>query len=255
MNERSVEAQVHTRMDDLRGRCAVISGGTSGIGRATALLLASYGARVLVFGRHPEAVDDTVQAIERNGGDSIGLVADQSRADDLRRVFAEADRVFPALDILINNAAISAGSILDKSEEQWRYAVECNLIGYLACTQHAIQRMRPRRHGHIINIGSMSAQVREKGSSVYVATKAAIQGFSEALRKEVNELGIKVTLIEPGRVDTDIFTMPEVERLQRLEEGKLLKPQDVAVSVHYCLTQPDRCDVVSLQLRPHAQEI
>lgn len=107
----------------------------------------------------------------------------------------------------------------------------------------------------IVNIGSMSADVREKNSSVYVATKSGIQGFSEALRKEVNSLGIKVTLIEPGAVGTDMQPQPPEEQRQLEANMEMLKAEDIAACVLYTLTQPKRCDMVNIQIRPHLQII
>jgi NADP-dependent 3-hydroxy acid dehydrogenase YdfG len=160
------------------------------------------------------------------------------------------------LDILINNAALGYNSVMEGSYGDWQYIVNTNLLGYMAMAHEAIERMKARREGHIVNIGSMSADVREKDSSVYVATKSGIQGFSEALRKEVNPLGIKVTLIEPGAVGTDMQSQysPEEQR-QREAELKMLKAEDIAACILYTITQPKRCDVVSLQIRPHLQSI
>ena len=101
----------------------------------------------------------------------------------------------------------------------------------------------------------MSADVREKGSSVYVATKAGIQGFSETLRKEVNPLGVKVTLIEPGAVGTDMQPSTPDEQREKTKELEMLKAEDIAQCVLYVLTQPKRCDVVEVKIRPHLQLI
>jgi NADP-dependent 3-hydroxy acid dehydrogenase YdfG len=126
----------------------------------------------------------------------------------------------------------------------------------MAMSHEAVERMKANGWGHIVNIGSMSADVREKDSSVYVATKSGIQGFSEALRKEVNPLGIKVTLIEPGAVGTDMQSeySPKEQRKQ-IEKMEMLRAEDIAACVLYTITQPKRCDVVSLQIRPHLQSI
>jgi NADP-dependent 3-hydroxy acid dehydrogenase YdfG len=105
--------------------------------------------------------------------------------------------------------------------------------------------------GHIVNIGSMSANEREKRSLLYVATKSAITGFSEALRKEVNPLGIKVTLIELGAVGTDMQSeYSPAEQRQRIEEMKMLHAEDIAACVLYTITQPKRCDVITLRSAP-----
>jgi NADP-dependent 3-hydroxy acid dehydrogenase YdfG len=125
------------------------------------------------------------------------------------------------------------------------------------CCKQAIERMKAKGEGHIVNIGSMSDTVREEGSDVYVATKSAINGFSEALRKQINEQGIKVSLIEPGLVGTDMTVeqVPAEEQEEKIEKMEMLRAEDIAECVHYTLIQPKRCDVVQVQIRPHKQPI
>jgi NADP-dependent 3-hydroxy acid dehydrogenase YdfG len=244
-------------VEEVAGKAVVITGGTTGIGRATALLLASRGARVLIFGRHQPELNDAMEDLRSTGGEVHGITADTSSVDDIKRVFEEADRALGGVDILINSAALAAEGAMDGDYIDWQYVVSTNLLGYIGCVQEGVKRMRTRGGGHIVNIGSMSADVREPGSSVYVATKSGIQGFSEALRKEINKEGIKVTLIEPGLVGTDMTEekTPVEEQPREQEALKMLKAEDIAACVHYCLTQPKRCDVVAVQIRPHLQEI
>lgn len=239
----------------VEGKTVVVSGGTTGIGRATARLLAARGARVLIFGRHQRELGEALDDIRSSGGEAHGLTADQARLEDVQRVFAEADRVLGELDILINNAAVSPESLLEGEPEELRYAIETNLLGPIACTREAAHRMQRRGQGHIVTIGSMSADLREEENSVYVATKAALQGFSESLRKTLNPGGIKVTLIEPGKVATDMVEMSREEKEKKEEELEMLRPEDIAECVHFCLIQPRRCDVVVVQIRPHLQTI
>jgi NAD(P)-dependent dehydrogenase (short-subunit alcohol dehydrogenase family) len=233
----------------------LITGGTTGIGRATALLLAAKGAHVLIFGRHENELNDTMRDLREAGRNVHGMTADASRIEDVRRVFKECDARLGRIDVLINNAALPAEGLASMKYEDWEYVVRSNLIGFMACAQEAIQRMKPRKSGHLIHVGSMSADVREKDSSVYVATKSAIQGFTEALRKEVNELGIKVSLIEPGSVGTDMQEETPAEQREKEGRGEMLTAEDIARCVEYCLVQPPRCDVVVVQIRPHLQPI
>ncbi|HEX8608967.1 MAG TPA: SDR family NAD(P)-dependent oxidoreductase, partial [Pedobacter sp.] len=128
-------------------------------------------------------------------------------------------------------------------------------MAYLACTHYAVKRMEAAGKGHVLNIGSMSADVREEGSSVYVATKAGIQGFSEALRKEVNPKNIKVTLIEPGAVDTDMQPGSKADKDEQLDSLEMMPAEDIAMAVVFCLAQHERCDVVGMQIKPHMQLI
>ncbi len=241
----------------ISNKTVLITGGTTGIGRATAFLLAAQGARVMIFGRHEKELHDALKDIQLADSENkvFGLTADVSNPDDIRRVFQQVDEKFKGLDILVNNAALAYESIMEGGYSDWQYIVNTNLLGYMACAHEAAERMKPNGRGHIVNIGSMSADRREKGSSVYVATKAGIQGFSEALRKEVNPMGIKVTLIEPGLVGTDMQDESPEEQRKLEEKMEMLKAEDIAACVLYALTQPRRCDVVVVQIRPHLQSI
>ncbi len=249
------QSTVHTAVESLADKRIVLTGGTTGIGRSIARLLSASGARIFTYGRHQEQLDEVLTQIRDAGGQADGVIADSANADDIQRVFQQADETLGGLDILINCAAIKAEGIGDMPDEEWRYVIQTNLMGYLAATKEALNRMQPHGRGHIVLIGSMSADVREEGSSVYVATKSAIQGFAESLRKEVNPKGIKVSLIEPGAAGSDMQpTSPDEER-EAQEKGEMLKAEDVAVSVQYVLTQPQRCEVVRVQIRPHMQAI
>ncbi len=185
----------------------------------------------------------------------FGLTADTTKPEDIQRVFEEADRKLGGVDILINNAAEAAQSILDTDYAEWQYVVQANVLGYMACARHAIDRMKEKGSGHIVNIGSLSAKLRNEGADVYVATKAAIEAFSEALRKQVNPQGIKISLIEPGKVGADFPNSTPQEQPAQEAAGEMLLAEDIAAAVHFCLTQPARCDVISVQIRPHKQAI
>ena len=242
--------------ETMAGRRALITGGTTGIGRATALLLAAQGADVLFFGHQQQHLEDAMADIAKTAkGKVFGYVADASKEEEIARMFREVDDKLGGLDILVNNAAIGYSNVTNGSYKDWQYVLDTNLLSYLAFTAGAIERMKQAGRGHIINIGSMSAGLREATGSVYVATKAGIQAFSEALRKDVNKDGIKVTLVEPGLVDTDMQKKTTAEKLQKVEDLEMLTAGDIAVAVLYALSQPKRCDVVELKVRPHLQLI
>jgi NADP-dependent 3-hydroxy acid dehydrogenase YdfG len=240
---------------DVAGKGIVVTGGTTGIGRAAALLLASHGARILVFGRHQAELNDALQDLQKVSDDVHGLTADVTNPEDIERVFTEAERKLDSIDVLVNNAALAADSVVEGDYNEMQYVVNTNLLGYMACAHAAIEPMKKQGFGHIVNVGSMSADVREEGSSVYVATKAGIQGFSGALRKEVNKYGIKVTLIEPGAVGTDMQPESPAQQRDKQDSEEMLKAEDIAAAIHYCLIQPKRCDVIVMQIRPHMQLI
>jgi NADP-dependent 3-hydroxy acid dehydrogenase YdfG len=238
----------------LKGKAVVVTGGTTGIGRATARLLCEQGAKVMIFGRHEPELKEALEEIKPAAGEIHGLAADVSRDEDIRRVFEEADRRIGGVDVLINNAALGGKSVTKGDFQDWRYVLDTNVLGYIACARYAIDRMRGR-DGHIVNVGSMSADQREPGGDIYAATKAAIQAFSESLRKQINREGIRVTLVEPGAVATPMQGKSAEEQQRKIEAMEMLEPEDIAWCIHYCLIQPRRCDVVMVQVRPLMQLI
>lgn len=236
----------------LAGKRVVITGGSTGIGREITILLASLGAKCLICGRNQEQLDEAVAAASPIN--CFGIVTDLSREEDIELLFDAVDSKLGGIDILVNSVALAYGSITEGHYQDWNYVVQSNLLAYMACCHHAASRME-QGGGHIVNIGSMSADVREVGSSLYVATKSGIQGFSEALRKELNPKGIKVTLIEPGATDTDLQDGTAEQKQKQVNDLEMLKAEDVALAVAFAIAQPERCDVVNIQLRPHLQLI
>ena len=236
------ERDAHTELPDLRGRRAVITGGTTGIGRAIAVLLASHGVRVFVCGRTPEHLDDALQRIAEVGyGD--GINADLSIAEDVDRFFEAAAAYLGGIDIAVINAAIPASALAENGESETRYQLETDLTAYLVCAQEAARRMDAG--SDIIFIGSMSAVSKSAGSSVYVAAKAGIQGFTAAFRKELAGDDIKVGLIEPGFTGADFHypEFPPAKQRELIHADKMLRAEDIAVAAHFMLTQPRRAAV------------
>ena len=237
------------------GKSAVITGGSTGIGRALAILLGARGTRVMICGRHRTELDDALSDLKERGIDANGIVADVSRPSEVETLFEMADDWMGPLDLLVNNAGLSAADAASTDIETINYVVSTNLLGTMYCTHHALERMRRRRSGTIVNVGSMSADIHEQGSSVYVATKSGMQGFSVALRKEVSQDGIRVVLVEPGSAGTDMNeNSPEK---QREEEAKaaMMKAEDVALVILGALSMPPRADVVEIAVRPARQAI
>lgn len=236
------------------GKNVLLTGASTGIGRATAILISRMGGNILMAGRTEEHLQEALRDVEKTAqGKVSGILADLDTEEGVKKLFEEADSRLGKLDILINNAGLPYGNLLEGDYKEWQEVVNTNLLSYIACSAEAIKRMN--ENGHIVNIGSMSADVRESPGSLYTATKAGIQAFSESLRKQVNKQGIKVTLIEPGAVDTDMQEESAETKKQKIKSAEMLTSDDIAQSILFCLSQPKRCDIVLLQIRPHRQFI
>ncbi|MGL3821899.1 SDR family oxidoreductase [Sphingopyxis sp. R3-92] len=236
------EADAHTEAPDIKGRRAIVTGGTTGIGRAIAVLLASCGVKVFICGRTPEHLDDALQRIGEVG-EGDGLNVDLSVQEDIDRFFEAATDYLGEIDIAVINAAIPAEALADAGETEARYQLETDFIAYLICAQEAARRMSAG--SDIIMIGSMSAVSRGPGGSIYVAAKTGIQGFVQSFRKEVAEQDIKVGLIEPGFTGAD-FQYPEFppgKQKELIAKHQMLRAEDIAVAAHYMLVQPRRTAV------------
>lgn len=236
------ESDAHTEAPDLKGRRAVITGGTTGIGRAIAVLLASEGVKVFICGRTPEHLADALQRISEVG-EGDGIAVDLSIAEDVDRFFETAEAFLGGIDIAVINAAVPAAALADAGESEARYQLETDFTAYLICAQEAARRMDAG--SDIIFIGSMSAVSQKAGSSIYIAAKAGIEGFAASFRKELADQDIKVGLIEPGFTGAD-FQYPEFppeKQKELIGKDKMLRAEDIAVAAHYMLVQPRRTAV------------
>jgi NAD(P)-dependent dehydrogenase (short-subunit alcohol dehydrogenase family) len=246
-------ADAHTAQPSLKGKRVVVTGGTTGIGRAIAILLASEGAKVFVCGRTPEHLDDALARI-REVGEGDGIATDLADPDNVRDLFQAATARMGGLDIAVINAAVPAEGLTGMSEPELRYAIAIDFTAYLLSAHAAVDALGGS--GDIILMGSMSAHVLGPGSTVYAGIKAGIAGFSEALRRELGPKGIKVGLVEPGKTGAD-FQLPDIpveEQRKMIGEDKMLRAEDIAVAVRFMLTQPSRTVIQQLTVVPRVQD-
>jgi NADP-dependent 3-hydroxy acid dehydrogenase YdfG len=245
-------SDAHTARQALAGRKAIITGGTTGIGRAIAVLLASEGVEVFVCGRTPDHLDDALARI-REVGRGDGMAVDLADPEALKRFFAAAKDKLGGPDIVVINAAVPAKSLSKMTADEVGYAVAVDFTAYLLAASAAETMLVDK--GDIVLIGSMAAHVLGPGSTVYAGIKAGIAGFAEALRRELGPKGIKVALVEPGKTGAD-FQYPDIpaeKQREMIHEETMLRAEDIAVGVHYLLTQPRRAVVQQLTIAPRAQ--
>jgi NADP-dependent 3-hydroxy acid dehydrogenase YdfG len=246
-------ADAHTRMPSLKGRKAVITGGTTGIGRAIGVLLASEGVEIFTCGRDEQHLKDGLERINQVGkGDGIALDLAERGAVD--RFFTEAEEALGSYDIAIINAAIPADGVTEESEADARYAIATDFTAYVMSAWKAADQMKD--HGDIVLTGSTSAHALGPHSTIYSGIKLGIAGFGEALAKELGPKGIKVGFVEPGATGAD-FQLPAIpveKQREMIEAGKMLRAEDIAVAVHFMLTQPKRAVVQQLTMVPRIRE-
>jgi len=244
----------------LDGRRIAITGASSGIGEATALLMAREGAAVALGARREDRLEDLRSRIEGDGGTAVSLAADVADEESAHRFVRGAHEALGGLDGLINNAGLMLlGPVEGTDAEQWRQMVDVNLLGLLYCTQVAIPLLRDGGGGDIVNISSVAGRVANPGSAVYNLTKWGVVGFSEALRKEVAHSGIRVAVIEPGFVDTELQGHNEVpavrEAIEKMREdlGEVMTADDIARAIVYTVSQPHRVAINEILVRPRTQ--
>jgi NADP-dependent 3-hydroxy acid dehydrogenase YdfG len=248
----------------LEGTVALVTGPASGIGHAAALELAREGAAVALVGRREDRLAALAAEISAAGGKALALPTDVT---DVQAVADAVDRTVQGLgrlDTLVNNAGLMLlGPTPGANLDDWRRMVDVNLTGLMHVTHAAIPHLLkaaadgPRQVADIVNISSLNGRNAFAMSAVYSATKFAVNGFSEALRQELTRQHVRVAVVEPGSVDTELRTHNS-EQIQKLIAAGLgdierLQPQDIADAIGYIVTRPRHVTVNELLVRPTEQ--
>ncbi len=243
---------------DLSGRVVAVTGASSGIGEATALACARAGAAVALAARRVDRIEQLADRIRSEGGTAIAVQTDvgeeEQAGEFIRRTGAELGR----LDALVNNAGVMLlGPIPGAPTEEWRRMIHANVFGVLYCTHAALPLMLEQGSGHIVNVSSVAGRFARPGSGVYNLTKFGVGAFSEALRQEVAEQGIRVTLVEPGMVATELggHNRPEVIEAMRamFKDIEPLRAEDIADGILYAIGSPENVAINELLIRPSRQ--
>ncbi|MFL5839209.1 MAG: SDR family NAD(P)-dependent oxidoreductase [Thermoleophilaceae bacterium] len=241
-------------------RVAVVTGASSGIGEATAVALAHDGYAVALAARRADRIDELAQRIAADGGRALAVPTDVADADSARALIERAKSELGSVDVLVNNAGVMLlGPVLGANLEHWQRMVHVNVLGLMYCTHAALPIMQEQDGGHVVNVSSVAGRTAAAGAAAYNATKWAVGAFSEAMRQEVLNFDVRVTVIEPGFVETELQGHNEnpavVETLEknRAQIGQVLTSDDIANAIVYAVNQPQHVSVNEVLVRPTRQ--
>ncbi|GAB3970304.1 SDR family NAD(P)-dependent oxidoreductase [Actinoallomurus acanthiterrae] len=251
-------------MTRLEGTVALVTGASSGIGHATALELAREGASVALVGRREDRLTDLAAEISTAGGRALVVPADITDAQAAAQAVERTVEGLGRLDTLVNNAGLMLlGPAPGADLGDWRRMIDINLMGLMYTAHAAIPHLakaaaqEPRQVADIVNVGSLSGRNAYAMQAVYSATKFGVGAFSEALRQELTRQHVRVSVVEPGSVDTELRTHnPDVVQQQiaaALGDIERLQSQDVADTIAFIVTRPRHVAVAELLVRPTEQ--
>jgi NADP-dependent 3-hydroxy acid dehydrogenase YdfG len=243
----------------------MVTGASSGIGAATARALAARGAAVALVARRADRLESLGGEIADAGGTALPIEADVSEREQAESAVARAVEELGRLDVLVNNAGVMLlGPIVDAPVEEWERMIEVNLLGLMYTARAALPHLLeaaerdPRRVADVVNISSVAGRIARKGSGVYNSTKFGVGAFSESLRQEVTRRHVRVSLVEPGAVATELqsHNRSEVKEQieKRFEEMEILQAEDIADAIAYVVTRPRHVAINEILVRPTEQE-
>jgi NADP-dependent 3-hydroxy acid dehydrogenase YdfG len=245
----------------MQGRVALVTGASSGAGRAIAASLAAAGASVVLVARRRDRLDALAADILAAGGTAHAVTADLADAAQAAAAVEAAVTRFGRLDVLVNDAGVMLNGPLEEIRlGDLERMIATNVTGLVAACHAAVPRMLAQGGGDIVNISSIAARLANASSATYSATKAAVTTFSEALRKEVTRRGVRVSVIEPGLIDTELGDhVPHAASRERFEKMRRswtpLRPEDLASAVLWIVTQPRHVAINAVVIRPTEQEL
>lgn len=234
----------------LADKTAIVTGGGSGIGKAIAVALAAEGCRVAIAGRTEARLRETAEGIQKSGGNCLPVTADVTDEKQVAKLFQTVSGEFGRLDLLVNNAGITAGGPIDQMQyETWRRVLSVNLDGVFLCTREAFRIMKAQGGGRIINIGSVSTAVPRPDAAPYSASKNAVWGLTKSVSIDGRPFGISCGQLNPGNI--------RIERFEpAFQPGEtMIRPQDIAQAAVYMASLPPDAFVLSMTVMPTKQKL
>jgi 3-oxoacyl-[acyl-carrier protein] reductase len=233
----------------LKGQVALITGASSGIGRATAIAMAREGARVGVnYHKNQKGAEEAVEAIHKTGGEAVAIRADVTRRDEVLSLVAAVRKEFGRIDILLNNAGdlIARRTLVDMTEEYWDQIMDLNMKSVFLCTQAVWEEMAARKSGCIINVSSIAGRNGGgNGAAAYAAAKGGVIAYTKGLAKELAPHGIRVNGISPGVIATpyhERYSPPELmaKMVANIPQGRAGTAEDIADVIVFLVTPASR---------------
>ncbi|MBK1696129.1 SDR family oxidoreductase [Rhodovibrio salinarum] len=246
--------------DNITGKVVVITGASSGMGEATAHDLAAKGAKVVLGARRTDRLETLTKEITKAGGEAVSVSTDVTKLEDVQKLVQTAKDSFGRVDVIFNNAGLMPLSPLESLRiDEWNQMIDVNVKGTLYGIAAALPIFKEQKSGHVINVSSVYGHKTVETGAVYCATKHAVRSLSEGLRQEVKDYNVRVTVISPGAVDTELtshITEPGVGDTVRDVVSKIGVPAGtMADMVAFAISQPDNVDVNEILFRPTVQPV
>ncbi|WP_036081571.1 SDR family oxidoreductase [Listeria cornellensis] len=246
----------------MSGKVIVITGASSGIGEATAKLLAKKGHKIVLGARREDRLKEIVEDIEKDGGSAVYQVTDVAKHDSVEALAKRALDTYSKIDVWLNNAGLMPHSTFDKRKvAEWDQMVDVNIKGVLYGIAAALPTMREQKSGHFINVSSIAGHQTHPGGGVYSGTKYAVRAISEALRQEeaAAKSNVRVTIISPGAVATELTHTITDEDLkpgiEQLYNEVAISPERVAETILFAMDTPADTAMNEILLRPTSQQV
>jgi NADP-dependent 3-hydroxy acid dehydrogenase YdfG len=244
--------------NNIQDKVVVITGGSSGLGEATARHLAANGATVVLGARRVERLRQLAGELEAQGSKVAFLATDVTKREEVARLVDLAVEKFGRIDVMVNNAGLMPSSPLERLKvDDWDRMIDVNIKGVLYGIAAALPHMQRRKAGHFINVASVAGHKVRAGGAVYAATKHAVRALTEGLRQEVKPYNLRTTVISPGAVATELpdsATEPDVLAAMKKVYESAIPADSFARAVAYAIAQPDDVDINEILFRPTRQE-
>lgn len=245
---------------ELKGKVAIVTGASSGIGEATCVAFARLGIKVVASARRFDRLEALASRIKAEGGECLPVQNDIRQEASANELIQKTIDAYGRIDILVNNAGVMLlGPVDGANTEEWRRMFDVNVFGLMYATHAALPHMKKLGAGHIVNVSSVAGRFTSPVAAVYSATKFAVEAFSEGVRKQESKNGIRITAVEPGAVATELTDhIGHAETKQSVIEWiagmRPLQSEDIAASIVYVVSQPQHVNVNQILIRPTDQE-